>query len=423
MTDDEAMETTTASAESSGTPPAAPRAPLVRPVQGRVFAGVAAGVARSMGISTGLARVLFVVLSVVGGLGVALYLAGWVLIRAENENEPIAQRLVDNIRTGPSWIGIALLALAALIILDSVTFVSGSLLWATVLLVVGVLLYRGDLTTGTTTPPKPSRGGETDDPAISGDAGEAGAPPPVPSQPYVPPAPAVPPPPPPPPSILGRLTIGIGLLSIGVLAVLDNLTTLVAPQPRHYMALATVVLGAGLIVGGFLGRARWLILIGFFVVPPLLVSPAAEVDWEGRFSRIVSPTELSDLAPTYRAAAGSYEFDLTEVSWEGQTVDLAVEVAAGEIVVIVPEGVGISGRARVSIGEIEAPDGTRSGLGEINRDFDLPGDSGTLNLDLEVGAGAIDIHLQETAGTEEPNPPADAISPDSDSARPTDTER
>lgn len=423
MTDDEAMETTTASAESSGTPPTAPRAPLVRPVQGRVFAGVAIGVARYLGISTGLARVLFVVLAVVGGLGVALYLAGWVVIRAEDENEPIAQRLLDNIRTGPSWIGIGLLALAALIILDSVTFLSGSLLWATVLLVIGVLLYRGDLPTGTDTAPKPPRGGEGDVSAISSGAGETGAPPPVPPQPYVPPAPPLPPPPPPPPSILGRLTIGIGLLTLGVLAVLDNLTTLVAPQPRHYMALATVVLGAGLIVGGFLGRARWLILIGFFVVPPLLVSPAAEVDWEGRFSRIVSPTELSDLAPTYRAAAGSYEFDLTDVTWEGQTVDLAVEVAAGEIVVIVPDGVGIIGRARVSIGEIEAPDGTRSGLGEIDRDFDLPGESGTLNLDLEVGAGAIDIHFRETAQTGEPSLPASTVTPDSDSPPPTDTER
>ena len=81
-------------------------------------------------------------------------------------------------------------------------------------------------------------------------------------------------------SYLGRITIGVVLVSLGVLAILDNIPGLpIEPQPRHYMALATVVVGLGLIVGGFVGRARWLILIGALLVPTLLFSPVFEYDW------------------------------------------------------------------------------------------------------------------------------------------------
>ena len=181
------------------------------------------------------------------------------------------------------------------------------------------------------------------------------------------------------------------------MAVLDNLTSLINPEPRHYMALATVVLGLGLIVGGFAGRARWLILIGFFVVPPLLVSPAAEVDWEEGLTRRFAPTELSEIRPTYRAAAGDYQFDLSETEWDGESVELDVELAAGRILVMVPDDVAITGTAEVNMGEIEAPDGTRAGLGEISHDLDVPGTAGTLDLRLQVGAGAIEVVQTESS--------------------------
>ncbi|MGH8912160.1 MAG: LiaF domain-containing protein [Acidimicrobiia bacterium] len=390
------MDTSTTSAESTETRNPPPRPPLVRPVNGRMIAGVAAGVANSLGLSRGLVRFGFIGLSFVGGLGLALYLAGWLLIRDETESEPIAQRLIDSVRTGPAWIGVALLALAAVIVLDNLTFLSGSFLWATVLVIVGVFLYRGDLAGSHAGPPTPPPAGSPPNFTEGGGPGgiSGGTPPPLPPQPYMPPAPAVPPPPPQPPSILGRLTIGVGLLALGVMAILDNLTTLVDPEPRHYIALATVVLGAGLVIGAFMGRARWLILLGFFVIPPLLVSPAAEVDWENGFERVISPTELATLAPSYEAAVGQYVFDLTSADWEGQTVDLNVEMAAGRIQVLIPDDIGLTGTATVSIGEIEAPDGGRSGLGDVNRTFDVPGVAGTLNVDLEMGAGAIEIETR-----------------------------
>src|SRR5690606_41280721 len=107
-------------------------------------------------------------------------------------------------------------------------------------------------------------------------------------------APLGPPPPPRRPSFLGGRGGGVGLLVRGVRAVLDNAPRLTAPRPRHYLALATVVVGVGLLVGSVVGRARWMILLGFFLVPSLLVSPIAEVEWERELVHQYTPTRSEE---------------------------------------------------------------------------------------------------------------------------------
>lgn len=389
------MDTNTTPVEPTTAHDPQARPQLVRPVSGRAIAGVAAGIARYLNISVGLVRVAFLIAIVFGGLGFALYGAGWLLIRDEAESESIAQRLVGNIGSGPSWIGAGLLIVGAVIVLANFTFFPDSLVWALVLVVAGYLLYRGDIGAGRATTASEGIESASTAPAVTPAAtpsGEAAVPPapPAPRRP-VPSTPAPPPPPPPPPSILGRLTIGMALLALGVMAVIDNATDLVDPRPRHYLALATVVLGLGLLTGALAGRARWMILLGIFLVPPLVASPAAEVDWEGRFERIVRPDDLAELAPAYEAGAGRFVFDLTEATWDGAEADLTVDLAAGEVVVIVPEGVAITGSGTVSIGQITAPSGRRGGVGDVERSFDVAGDDGRLDLDLEVGVGSIRV--------------------------------
>lgn len=399
MPDDPGMDTDTTSFESTETQtPPGPRR-LVRPVAGRSVAGVAAGLAHYLNMPVGLVRFGFLFAIVFGGLGFVLYGAGWLLIRDEAETESIAQRVFENLGEGPSWLGIALLVLGAVIVLDNFTFMPGSLIWAIVLISVGLLLYRGDIgpraesdagpsevepgapTGPTVTEERPASGGGTDAP-VPPPGSHAGPPPP----------PAPPPTPPPPPSILGRLTVGAGLLALGIMAIVDNATTLIDPQARHYLALATVVLGLGLLTGAFVGRARWMILLGIFLIPGLLVSPVTEVEWEGDFERVVAPTELDGLRNSYRASAGSYEFDLTDSDWNGQNLSLDVDLATGKIVIMLPADVGLTGSAQVGIGAIEAPDGDRGGLGDISRTFSLPGEQGSLDVDLDVGAGVIEIY-------------------------------
>lgn len=400
VTDDSAMNTETNSGESIETRTSPSRPPLVRPASGRAIGGVAAGLASYLGLSVGLVRFLFLVAVLFGGAGIVLYAAGWLLIPDENESDSIAQRLLDNLGSGPSWIGVVLVVVAALIVLDNVTILSGSLLWAAVLVIAGLLLYRGDIP-GPRRPSREATASSSAAPGSDGGAGDTGgtAPPPPPPVAVRPTPPPAPPTPPPPPSILGRLTMGVALLALGVLAVIDNLTPLLDPRPRHYLALATVVLGLGLLAGAFVGRARWMILLGIFLVPPLIASPAAEVDWRAGFEQVYAPTDMSTLLPSYEGAAGRYVFDLTQIEWEGQVEILTVEMGAGEIVVLLPETVGLTGRAELGIGQLESPEGTQGGIGDIGRTFNTSGSAGSLDVDLEVGVGSIRItQLPDTGG-------------------------
>jgi len=72
------------------------RPALRRPFNGRMIAGVAEGVARYFGVDTTLVRIGFVVLTVIGGAGVPLYLAGLLLIPDEDSNQSIAASIIES---------------------------------------------------------------------------------------------------------------------------------------------------------------------------------------------------------------------------------------------------------------------------------------------------------------------------------------
>lgn len=74
--------------------------PLSRPAAGRMLGGVAAGIGRSLGIDPLIVRVAFVVLALIGGAGVPLYLAGWLLIPDEQSGESVASDLIRSFSAG-----------------------------------------------------------------------------------------------------------------------------------------------------------------------------------------------------------------------------------------------------------------------------------------------------------------------------------
>ena len=380
---------------------------LARPRQGRIVAGVAQGFANRYDVPVLLIRVIFVLLTFAGGLGVALYAAGWFLIRSVDEAETPAQRIFSGASTTRSWLGIGLVFLAILILLDNFTFLSTGIVWSVGLLVVGVLLYTGDLPRlvrnegandqkegvqqMTTTQTPVTTAVEPVGPSGPGDTGSGPPPTPTPTPPVLPPPPAKPK----ETSYLGRITIGVMLVSLGVLAILDNIPGVpIEPQPRHYMALATVVIGLGLIVGGFVGRARWLILIAALLVPTLLFSPVFEYDWNSEeFDRTVSPDTFAELEDSYALDVGNMVIDLTDLPWDGETVDLEARVDAGNIEIWIPPGVGLEGEASVDVGHVGAFGRESSGLGNPTLQFDNPGPEGTVVLEAAVDLGNIDIHI------------------------------
>jgi phage shock protein PspC (stress-responsive transcriptional regulator) len=75
------------------------RTALRRPVQDRVEAGVAAGLARYLGVDVMIIRLAFVVLTIAGGPGIPLYLAGLLLIPEEGSEVSIAGSLTESLRS------------------------------------------------------------------------------------------------------------------------------------------------------------------------------------------------------------------------------------------------------------------------------------------------------------------------------------
>jgi len=71
--------------------------PLRRPVYGRMLAGVAAGIADYLGVDETLVRIAIVVATFFGGAGIAVYLAGWLLIPEEGSDQSIASELLQSI--------------------------------------------------------------------------------------------------------------------------------------------------------------------------------------------------------------------------------------------------------------------------------------------------------------------------------------
>lgn len=72
--------------------------PLYRPFQDRMLAGVAAGIARYLGVDVTVVRIVLAVLTVFGGAGVAVYLAGWLLIPEEGSEQSIASQFIQSLQ-------------------------------------------------------------------------------------------------------------------------------------------------------------------------------------------------------------------------------------------------------------------------------------------------------------------------------------
>ena len=71
--------------------------PLRRPVHDRMLAGVAAGLADYLGVDETLVRIAIVVATFFGGAGIAVYLAGWLLIPEEGSDQSLASELLQSI--------------------------------------------------------------------------------------------------------------------------------------------------------------------------------------------------------------------------------------------------------------------------------------------------------------------------------------
>jgi phage shock protein PspC (stress-responsive transcriptional regulator) len=90
-------DTTTESERNTHTAPG--RVLLRRSYEDHMLGGVAAGLAKYFNVDTIIVRIAFVVLTLFGGAGIPLYLAGLLLIPEEGSDQSIAGSLIESLQS------------------------------------------------------------------------------------------------------------------------------------------------------------------------------------------------------------------------------------------------------------------------------------------------------------------------------------
>lgn len=77
---------------------------LRRTRDGRIVAGVASGLGRYIGVDPNIIRAALAIATFFGGLGVAVYAIGWLLLPEESKDRSVLQDLIDKNKDNPVWV-------------------------------------------------------------------------------------------------------------------------------------------------------------------------------------------------------------------------------------------------------------------------------------------------------------------------------
>jgi phage shock protein PspC (stress-responsive transcriptional regulator) len=372
------MSETTTSEMPTGGAASGPRR-LVRTPDGKI-AGVAAGIGHYLGVDPTIVRIAFILMAFVGGIGILLYLACW-LVMPKGE----ISTLRDTSRVD-SW---TLVALAALVlgvgllfgwhgfddgfqVVAGLAFIGGGI-W----LLVRDRPPDGPLVPAPPRPPAPAPEGAVPDDSGNESTiethGAEGAAPAAPS------------------SRRGPMTAGVlSLLSIGVaLVIAGSLSGWFDASASVVLAAALVVVGAGLVLASVVGRARWLFVVGIVLTCALLTAAAVEpLVEDGIGEEVVAPATLVELQSRYEHGIGDFTVDLRNVALDGKTRRVEVELGMGSLTVLVPRAQSLVVDAHVDAGKLLLPDGrTADGWDESLRYAGSAAGKGALVIDLEMGFG------------------------------------
>lgn len=385
-------------------PPPAPRPPLRRSQSDRVIGGVAAGFARWLGIDPVIVRVVLVVLAVFGGSGLLLYLIGWLFIPEEGAPSSQAERFIDQSRQPNSTARTVLIVIGIVVGVILFANLVGALFggWGgggsfVLLLAVGALvLYLANRPPASALPPAPVS--SADDPAAVpapyAYGGSGAYPGYVASQPeYVPPAPR-------PRSYLGLATLSLAVIVTGLLVSLDAAGVADIPVVV-ILASALGILGIGLLVGAFVGRARWLVALAvplLLVTAPIAMIPAdfgERID-AGIGQRAWAPRTITQATTPFELSVGSAELDLTRLVIPAgtTTVEVDASVGLGELVVTVPDDVRVLVDAEVGLGSIDVDGLPREDGDDVSVVAELPDGpltGPTIELTVRTDVGDLEV--------------------------------
>ena len=367
----------------------APPRRLVRPTDGRLLGGVAAGLGRYFDVNPLVYRIAFAALALVGGTGLLLYLAAWLVIPGEHDNESIAVEALRGRRDQP-WllVGVGLLAFGALFALSEVHFWPGTgNVWLAATLVGGAIVWwhvsqRADRPRAVQTAAAPVDAAVPADDAAPADQATTRV--------------QAPPPPPRPPKkpslfapVLGALFAAAGLF--GLLAVLDIYDVDVAAA----LAAGVVIVGAAIAFGALTQRrVGGLVFLGLLLLAAFAAAAITPVSvGAGVGEKTERPTTVAALDSSYEHGIGDLELDLGDLTLPAGTTSVDASVGIGKLVVTVPENVAVVIDAHAGVGSIDLMGARDDGV-DADRQLTLAGstpDAPTLDLEADIGVGDIQV--------------------------------
>ena len=367
-------ETTTAPGPMG---PSSSARPLFRDPSGGKLAGVCAGMGRYTDTDPVIWRIVVVVLAVFGGTGVILYLLGWLLIPKVGADGSLAGSWLS--RRGHSLTPKAAIILGLIALVALGGFDDGRGVGAIVVLaVVGYLVYR-------------DRQGLPVAPSYTAVAPVGpDAPDPLTWAPGTPMIRV-----PRERSRLGLITISLAALVTGAL-VWAELAGADGFTAARTTAVALIVIGGGLVVGTWYGRARWLVAVGLLLCLGLGTAVAFDATGGtlrggiGQRTWVVNEGRSSQ---SFTLGAGEATLDLTDLPSTGGHVVVHSRVSLGHLVILVPGDVAVRVHSHVKIGDISE---FGKSIANGNRSFDRtrsygPVDDPRVEVEATVGTGQIEV--------------------------------
>jgi phage shock protein PspC (stress-responsive transcriptional regulator) len=356
---------------------------LVRPADDRLVAGVCAGLARYFDMSPVVYRVAFAALVLLGGAGIVLYAAAWLVIPDERRGTSIAEQALREHRTRP-WlpIGVGLVVLALLLGLSrSRLWPDPGEVWLAALVLGGVLVWwqvrQRDAGSHEAADPTAPAG----EPAPEQTAETAELPP---TPTTTPPRRRLP---------VFAITVGVVIAAVGVLGLVDHIWD-VDIDWTLMLGGAVILVGFAVVVGAFFGGTGALAAFGVLLAGLLAVAVTADLPLEGPIgARKEHPATVQELDREYSLSIGQLIVDVSDVDLPAGTTSVDASVGVGELIVYVPREAHVVVDSHVQAGGSEVFGRKEDGWNvHQERASAATASTPTLELDANVGFGDLEVH-------------------------------
>ncbi|MBW3589735.1 MAG: cell wall-active antibiotics response protein [Actinobacteria bacterium] len=206
--------------------------------------------------------------------------------------------------------------------------------------------------------------------------------------------------------------VGLVLLTGGVLWLLD-VSGVFRLSFASLLSILLIVLGAAIMVSGAGPRAgaivTGVVLILVLTGSSFFTSLSAVSSGPDRFVQIgprppeerlvgeavFSPTRVEQLSRGYSFGVVDATMDLSDIDFPSGETPLAIQVGIGELTLIVPREIALTGRVQVGVGEIKLfARRVNAGIG-VTASIDEPAETGgsdsVLVLAIKAGIGEVNV--------------------------------